>query len=761
MIFPLKGASQFITLQSLMKYHLPDALHSKCGYDGRMEWNPNESMDITIHQFRTAVLSGNVNVIKDILENLQNLNPGQIQRFLSLLTDRSSAEPIKEALMTAICIGSRPLVEFILSLFLEYPGAERNGCRKSKSFPTHMTPLMLACICKNFAIVQCLLLRNHFIQLPHRPDCSCEDCSRSSRSMTNSIILLDTYRAISSEPFLWLACTDPLLAAFSLIEDLRVCEAVENKFKARVLYSDLCNNVMLFTVKIIEQCWDGEEINVLLSRKVGSTLADCELPFPRIQMAIKSHIKPFLSSLGVQTTMEDHWKGMWTDYGKSRLQDFSREIRHFVLYPIFAFIHAISAGRYIKTFKYPLARYISRLASYVLFLSALTAIRYFGRTNEQSADRGLFDNNFRLLLESYVYLYVYGFAVIHYIEFASKGLANFYDVWWRWFDLMLIWLFSGAFFCFVMTAATVYQDGLSHLHRRHWVYYDFSLMYDIYFGAASVMAFWRILYYFQLHRYIGSTVISISKCIRDVLIFLSICAIIMICFSLGINTMYQPYNQNSVVDKDGNVIHQKNTYSTIGITFRNLYWSFYGYLAPWDYTLVVGNAGPDQAPVQHPITNIAGEIMIASFHIAVVVTLLNLMISMLVRTADNVLKNKDHEWKFTRCRIYAEYFEWFSAIPPPFNLLYNTTCALYRAFSDDFKFVYPDLWIPKKFWKSSMSVIVEQDILYLKLMRTLFERYRHSQEYHYQTVMKEDVERLSEEDKKVVYKIFLALITLS
>lgn len=38
----------------------------------------------------------------------------------------------------------------------------------------------------------------------------------------------------------------------------------------------------------------------------------------------------------------------------------------------------------------------------------------------------------RLILEGYVYLYVYGMAVVHYIEFASKGLDRFYKVWWRW-----------------------------------------------------------------------------------------------------------------------------------------------------------------------------------------------------------------------------------------------------------------------------------------------------------------------------------------
>ncbi|KAL3997670.1 Transient receptor ion channel II family protein [Acanthocheilonema viteae] len=472
-----------------------------------MEWNPTKSMDATIQQFRIAVLSTNVRVIKQILKEVHNVTPGQIGRLLPLITDRTSAEPTKEALMTAICIGSRPLVEFILSLFMEYPGEERNGCRKSKSFPAHMTPLMLACICNHFSIVQCLLLRKHYVQLPHRTDCSCDECSRSSRCMANSVILLDTYRAISSAPFLWLACTDPLLAAFNLVIDLQVCEEMENENK--VAYRDLRHNVMTFAVKIVEQCWTTEEIHVLLSRKVGSPLADCELPFPRVQLALKAHMKPFLSSLGVQAAMEDHWRGMWTDMGKFKYQDLSRKFRHFLCYPILALLHAISAGYCIKTFKYPLARYISRLASYTLFLIILIFIRYFGRTGERSTERSLVNSYLRLILECYVYLYVYGLSVTHYIEFASKGFARFYNVWWRWFDLILIWLFSGSFFCFVMTAATISQDGLKQLHRRHWVYYDFSIIYDIYFGAASIMALWRILYYFQLQRFIGSTIVSI------------------------------------------------------------------------------------------------------------------------------------------------------------------------------------------------------------------------------------------------------------
>lgn len=49
---------------------------------------------------------------------------------------------------------------------------------------------------------------------------------------------------------------------------------------------------MTFAVKIAEQCWTTEEIHILLSRKVGSPLADCESRFPRVQLALKAQMKP-------------------------------------------------------------------------------------------------------------------------------------------------------------------------------------------------------------------------------------------------------------------------------------------------------------------------------------------------------------------------------------------------------------------------------------------------------------------------------------
>ncbi|KHJ88951.1 hypothetical protein OESDEN_11244 [Oesophagostomum dentatum] len=51
----------------------------------------------------------------------------QMKYLCDLLQESESAEMAKEALLISICIGSRPLVELILTLFQDYPHEERAG----------------------------------------------------------------------------------------------------------------------------------------------------------------------------------------------------------------------------------------------------------------------------------------------------------------------------------------------------------------------------------------------------------------------------------------------------------------------------------------------------------------------------------------------------------------------------------------------------------------------------------------------------------
>ena len=121
---------------------------------------------------------------------------------------------------------------------------------------------------------------------------------------------------------------------------------------------------------------------------------------------------------------------------------------------------------------------------------------------------------------------------------------------------------------------------------------------------------------------------------------------------------------------------------------RSLFWGFFGYLPYTDYTTIVGNAGPDHHRTDHYITQIASELLVAVYYVVTVITLLNLMISLLVKKADEVLENEDVEWKFTRAHIYFEFFENSAAVPPPFNIIFVLTSTFRKLFSSKYTFIW-------------------------------------------------------------------------
>ena len=72
-------------------------------------------------------------------------------------------------------------------------------------------------------------------------------------------------------------------------------------------------------------------------------------------------------------------------------------------------------------------------------------------------------------------------------------------------------------------------------------------------------------------------------------------------------------------------------------SMKNLFWAFYGYLSPSDYKTAVGNVGPTQEPANHALTLAAAEVLIAIYYVVMIITLLNLMMSLLVERAHEVL----------------------------------------------------------------------------------------------------------------------------
>lgn len=66
-------------------------------------------------------------------------------------------------------------------------------------------------------------------------------------------------------------------------------ENIHHSFEA--IYEQLHRNVMLFAVRIIQNCWDMKEVDVLLSRKDGASLTDCQLRLPRLRLALDCRMK--------------------------------------------------------------------------------------------------------------------------------------------------------------------------------------------------------------------------------------------------------------------------------------------------------------------------------------------------------------------------------------------------------------------------------------------------------------------------------------
>ncbi|WKY09461.1 hypothetical protein Q1695_002097 [Nippostrongylus brasiliensis] len=735
--------------KTLGKLKVPDNYYEAKmeGYDGHIDWEGDTNkvlcMKYEFYEKVQAFKKDHKN--EEIMEIFETLGVAateiQMEYLCELIYKSQSPEMAKEALLIAINIGSRPLVELILTLFRDYPHEERSGCSNSPGFLPHVTPLMLACILNNFSIVQCLLLRGHSIDLPHHTNCKCEVCLRMSNSNIDALRRVDAIRAVSSEAFLWLATDDPFAAACSLSQDIAICMQ-NDTFEFMDTYRTLYNNVQRFTCRVIDHNWRAEELDVFLAHKCHCSLAACAAPYPRVQMALEARMRHFAGNPNVQRAMSFIWWRGWGCFGSNPARDAYRVLRHVFLYPILAVLYIVSNGKVASSFEVPLARYISYMSSYATFIACLIAIRYT-KVGEKAklfhTPRGYPGG---IAIEAYCYLYVLGIILERYIQFARVGFRNFFDHWWRWFDFLLTGSFGLAFHLWLTGVLMPMEPDLEELSRIHWPSWDYFLIYDIYLCTGCILGLWRVFYFFQLKKGIGGSVISVGQCVSTIYNYLIVMGVIMVSFAVGVNLLVQPYLHSTVREEDGSETPMGPHFQNLFITFRNMYWALYGYLDPNLYPIINGNSGPDQQPVQHQITGFATEMIMVLYHCIIVITLLNLMVSLLVKKADEVLENEESEFKYTRIAIYSEYISWSASVPPPFNLLYILKVVIQKLFCDRRVVVsWPELWTPKELVDPDLESCSRDCEVYNNLMLKLFTRFRASKECHYRSVFRTEFDK--------------------
>ncbi|XP_013383739.1 short transient receptor potential channel 7-like [Lingula anatina] len=73
--------------------------------------------------------------------------------------------------------------------------------------------------------------------------------------------------------------------------------------------------------------------------------------------------------------------------------------------------------------------------------------------------------------------------------------------------------------------------------------------------------------------------------------------------------------------------------------------------------------------MKHEFVEIVGFIMVAIFHIVIVIMLMNMLIAMMTISFEAINDDADIEWKVARTRLWLEYIGEGSTLPIPFNLI--------------------------------------------------------------------------------------------
>lgn len=74
-------------------------------------------------------------------------------------------------------------------------------------------------------------------------------------------------------------------------------------------------------------------------------------------------------------------------------------------------------------------------------------------------------------------------------------------------------------------------------------------------------------------------------------------------------------------------------------------------------------------PFHNQLTTIFGYFLFGSFHVVNITILLNMLIAMMTRSYETILKHSDTEWKFARSKLYMEFIREGQNLPAPFNII--------------------------------------------------------------------------------------------
>ncbi|XP_054713562.1 short transient receptor potential channel 3-like [Uloborus diversus] len=600
-------------------------------------------------EFFQEVESGDVRKVERFLNEHRNLNINCInykgQNALQIAIKKENEDMVKflfrrpdlevrDAALYAITTGNIDLTTIILDYIKSSsPENEMLGCQDSPNYSPDITPLILAAQCGDYKIVRLLLERNHVIEKPHLPSCLCPTCKIMIEQMGSALsrMRLNAYKAISNPAYICQISDDPIYYGFGLDRELKQCGLLDKEFRefSPSLHGSCVGKVIL----------PSQETRFgFCTWKLGCRPSSLYAEYEALAQEVRNFTVTILAMCRDISEIEILLKLDWGYEGSLEKIPFPRL--------------QLALDYYQKEFV------AHSMVQTILTSYWLGEFRSWPRLS-------LTEKSLRVLVRVIFLPFIcIALLFIPQIKILRKWRAPL--------NRYLMWLSSYIFFVFCVYWLNYLDTGKAargpprtdakrdiihqrkNIEKKFWPHSDATLLHEGFFAIATILSFGKLAYYCLQSSRLGPLQVSMGKMAIQISYFLIVCFLIITSFAVPMARMYAYYS---------------SPFNSFSDAFTTFFWAMFCMSDVESPDIVKSNSAKDKnGPVinSHVFTEGVGRTLFATFHLMMVIALLNTLIAILSNTFQNVVQHLFY-MMVIRCYFFGfpgdqlHYIQWQQA----------------------------------------------------------------------------------------------------
>ncbi|KAI8504052.1 hypothetical protein Bbelb_181200 [Branchiostoma belcheri] len=657
-------------------------------------------------RFLTLVRNNNATELSELLWELGN-GPHDFRLFtdkfgrsgLELAVDRGSLEaagvlldqgaPVGAALLHAVDREDLAAVQMLVDRVPREATTPPDGREHelgSSAFPSHMTPVMLAALKNNYAVLEMLLQAGFPRPVP--------DAYQWTLSVSQANAWLDAQRAACSPSYILLTNPDPFRTAFRTAKALR--DHCWKREQYRTELEELADRCETFACELLEEVRTEEELDILGHTDDPEARSDETVGMLQLAADLKLRqfvTQPFCVEYIVQSKLKDVVEffgvvGNWQEQSVVFAALWGVAIP--LSYPLLSLAYIIAPESKIGRFSrlHFVREYSWNMSWFVLMALLLfeTQNIQIGEAEVDSIAQGtpLPTPFVPIAVEIIHVLWVAGILLEELREVEQEGLVRHFKQFWNVVDFFIVALYLAQFaLLFLATQLDDYDDTFATKWMIKAKPHTFQpvVLSDVLFSLFVIAVFLRTVSIFTHNKYLGTLMISVGRMFSDIVNFITMAVLVTFAFAVGLNQLYwfygavheylcERYPSGNLKTVDCQTSHG---FSTLVSTMVSLFWTAFGMGDLSMLELKPGNSTLEVFRIleQPRLTETVGKLIFALFHVTVVLVLLNLLIAIMSDSYQRTQASEDkrRDWTFLIIKNMLFYMRVDLSLAPPFNVL--------------------------------------------------------------------------------------------